>query len=56
MGDDDKLPEMGMWKVVIYDDERFVRTDQEWITHAMAKRRVEKLNSEFTSKRMAAGK
>src|SRR5262249_25676658 len=28
---------VGLWRVMIYDDERFVRRDREWITYSMAK-------------------
>jgi len=43
----DRLPDTGLWKVVIYQGERFVRTDKERITYQMAKNLAEELNSQF---------
>ena len=43
----DQLPRSGLWKVVIYEDERFVRTDREWITYSMAKSLAEEFNCKF---------
>lgn len=50
-GNPEQLPQMGMWRVVIYEGERFVRTDRDWITFLMAKRLAEDLNFQFTGKR-----
>lgn len=51
----DRVPRTGLWKVVIYDDERFVRTDKEHITYSAAKKRAEDLNLNFDVKRHARG-
>jgi hypothetical protein len=40
---------------MIYEDERFVRSDKDNITHAMARRLAEDLNYEFTGKRKGKG-
>jgi hypothetical protein len=51
----DRLPLTGLWKVVIYEAERLVRTDREYITHAMAKSLAEDFNFQFGHKRKAKG-
>jgi hypothetical protein len=51
----DRLPYTGLYKVVIYEGERFVRTDKENMIHAVAKRLAEELNYQFTGKRKARG-
>jgi hypothetical protein len=51
----DGLPFTGLWKVVIYEGERLVRTDRENITHSMAKRLASELNFQFGVKRSAKG-
>jgi hypothetical protein len=41
-GSPDQLPTSGLlWRVMIYEEERFVRSDKDNITHAMAKRLAE---------------
>jgi len=40
---------------MIYEDERFVRTDREHITYAMAKKLAEELNFQFAGKREEKG-
>lgn len=40
----ERLPETGLWKVVIYEDARLVGTDKEYITHSMAKKLAEDFN------------
>ena len=40
----DRLPRTGLWKVVIYEGERFVRTDKENEIISVAERRAEELN------------
>ena len=52
----DRLPLTGLWKVVIYEGERLVRTDREHITHSMAKKLAEKLNHSFGVKVKGVGK
>ena len=51
----DRLPCTGLWKVVIYEGERLVRTDREHITHSMAKKLAENLNFQFGDKREGKG-
>jgi hypothetical protein len=51
----DRLPFTGLWKVVIYEGERLVRTDREYITHSIAKRLAEDLNYTFSIKTKAKG-
>ena len=52
MQQDDRLPRSGLWKVVIYEGERFVRTDKDNIIISVAGRRAEQLNYEFSGKRI----
>lgn len=52
----DRLPYTGLWKVAIYEGERFVRTDREHITYAMAKKLATELNSQFGYKAKGASK
>lgn len=47
----DRLPYTGLWKVVIYEGERFVRSDKEHITYFMAKKLAEEFNFQFGNKR-----
>lgn len=49
----ERLPETGLWKVVIYEGERFVRSDRERITHSMATKLAIELNFQFGYKRKA---
>jgi hypothetical protein len=51
----DRLPFTGLWKVVIYEGERLVRTDKEYITHSMAKSLAEDFNFQFGHKGKAKG-
>lgn len=51
----DRVPETGLWKVAIYEGERFVRSDKEYISYPEAKRLAEELNSKFGIKRKAKG-
>jgi hypothetical protein len=43
----------GLWKVVIYEGERFVRTDRDNITHSMATKLAREMNLQFGHKRKA---
>ena len=52
----DRLPRTGLWKVVIYEGERFVRTDKENEIISVAERRAEELNYQFTGKREMKGR
>ena len=45
--DADLIPRMGLYKVVIYEGERFVRTDKENVIISVAEKRAEELNYEF---------
>lgn len=49
----DRVRYTGLWKVVIYENERFVRSEREHITYWMAKRLAEELNSQFGGKWVA---
>jgi hypothetical protein len=51
----DRIPNSGLWRVVIYEGERFVRSDKEYITHSMATKLADELNSKFGAKRKAKG-
>ena len=54
----DRIPRTGLWKVVIYEGDRFVRTDKEYMIISVAERLAEELNYQFGHKRKgkAAGK
>jgi hypothetical protein len=54
-GSPDQLRTSGLWRVMIYEEERFVRSDKDNITHAMATKLAEELNFHFTGKRKAKG-
>jgi len=49
--DADVIPRMGLFKVVIYEGERFVRTDKENMIISVAERLAEELNYHFGQKR-----
>ena len=51
MQQDDRLPRSGLWKVVIYEGDRFVRTDKDNIIISVAERRAEQLNYELSGKK-----
>ena len=51
--DADLIPRMGLFKVVIYEGQRFVRTDKENMIIAVAERLAGELNYQFTGKRKA---
>jgi hypothetical protein len=51
----ERLPYTGLWKVVIYEGERFVRTDREHITHQMATKIAREMNFQLGHKRRAKG-
>jgi hypothetical protein len=46
---------MGLFKVVIYEGERFVRTDKENMIISVAERLAEELNYQFGHKRKGRG-
>lgn len=52
----DRMPRSGLWKVTIYEGERFVRTDKENEIISVAERRAEELNYQFTGKRELKGR
>lgn len=56
MQQDDRLPRMGLWRVVIYEGDRFVRTDKDNIVISVAEKLAAKLNYEFTGKKNEVGK
>jgi len=45
--DADLLPRMGLYRVVIYEGQRFVRTDNENVIISVAEKRAEELNYQF---------
>lgn len=51
----DRLPRTGLWKVVLYEDERFVRTDKDYITISKAEKIADELNYQFGHKKKAKG-
>jgi hypothetical protein len=51
----DRVPRTGLWKVVIYEGDRFVRTDKDYIVISAAEKLAEKLNHEFGNKKKAKG-
>jgi hypothetical protein len=51
----DRVPRTGLWKVVIYEGDRFVRTDKDYIVISAAENLAEKLNYEFSNKKKAKG-
>lgn len=51
----DLLPRLGLYKVVIYEGERFVRTDKENLIVSVAERLAEQLNYDFGNKKKAKG-
>ena len=48
----DLIPRMGLYKVVIYESERFVRTDKENVIISVAEKLAEELNYQFGHKRI----
>ena len=51
MKDDDRIPRMGLWKVVIYEGDRFVRTEKEYVIISVAERLADELNYQFGNKK-----
>jgi hypothetical protein len=51
----DRVPRTGLWKVTIYEGDRFVRTDRDNIVISVAERLAEKLNYEFGNKAKGKG-
>lgn len=51
----DRLSGTGLWKVCIYEDERFVRTDKENLIISVAERLAEELNYRFGHKKKGRG-
>jgi hypothetical protein len=49
----DRVPRTGLWKVVIYEKDRLVRTHKDYIVIAEAERIANKLNSEFGNRKAA---
>lgn len=52
----DRVPYTGLYKVVIYEGERFVRTERDSIAYPEAKRLAGDLNERFNIKAKSAGK
>jgi hypothetical protein len=55
MQKDDRIPRSGLWKVVIYEGERFVRTDKDYMIISVAEKLAEELNYQFGHKRKGKG-
>jgi hypothetical protein len=55
MQQDDHLPRSGLWKVVIYEGERFVRTDKEYMVISVAEKLAGELNYQFSCTRRTRG-
>ena len=51
MKQDDRIPRTGLYKVVIYEGERFVRTDKENMVISVAEKLAEELNYQFGHKK-----
>ena len=51
----DRLPRSGLWKVCIYEGERFVRTDKENMIISVAEKLAEEFNYQFGHKKKARG-
>jgi hypothetical protein len=51
----DRVYTSGLWKVVIYEGERLVRTDQERITYLKANKIAREMNFRFGLKKKARG-
>jgi len=51
MKQDDRIPRTGLYKVVIYEGERFVRTDKENMVISVAENLAEELNYQFGHKK-----
>jgi hypothetical protein len=47
----DRLPRSGLWKVCIYEGERFVRTDKENMIISVAEKLAEELSYQFGHKK-----
>jgi hypothetical protein len=52
----DRVPYTGLYKVVIYEGERFVRTERDRIAYPEAKRLARDLNGKLNIKAKGAGK
>jgi len=51
-----RVPYTGLWRVVIYEGERFVRTERDLIAYSEAKRLAKELNSRLNIRSKAMGK
>lgn len=52
----DRVPHTGLWKVVIYQGERLVRTERDRIAYPEAKRIAQELNARWNMKSKTVGK
>lgn len=55
MSNADLIPRMGLFKIVIYEGERLVRTDKENMVVSVAEKLAEELNYQFGHKRKVKG-
>ena len=51
MQTNDRLPRSGLWKVVIYEGERFVRTDKDNVIISVTEGLADELNYQFGTKK-----
>jgi len=51
----DRVARRGLWKVAIYEGERFVRTDKQNMIISVAEKLAEELNYQFGHKRKGRG-
>ena len=47
----DRVPRTGLWKVMIYEDDHFVRTDKEYMIISVAEKLAEELNYQYGNKK-----
>lgn len=52
----DRVPFTGLYKIVIYEGERFVRTEKDRMAYPQAKRLAGELNGKLNIKIKAAGR
>jgi hypothetical protein len=55
MKEDDRIPRMGLYKVVIYEGDRFVRTDKDNMVFSVAEKLANELNYQFGNNKRGGG-
>ena len=56
MKEDDRIPRLGLYKVAIYEGDRFVRTDKDNLVISAAEKLAEELNYQFGHKKGKSGR